>query len=271
MRSTAGANLDRFGVPAIDRQLGVALWWSSLVLAVGVASLLFGRRLAGAFVEPLIGPEMLGAAMAIVFAAVFLQLAQPLGRLVLLIPAVAAALGLAAITLPGTAPWSVALAWFVLVIAEAAVLLHTLKHPRFPARSATPSPAIDLDISEVSGEESISERLIQKLTRERTTAGNEALHALVRATCPPGDRLAVVHLAFCPPLDAPPRLMAHVLDDSGAEAKITLSETYGTRIEVRLPRPAGEAGAAVLLEVVGEADINSGPDQRPASPPHRHP
>ncbi len=255
MRSTAGANLDRFELPAIDRQLGVALWWSSLVLVVAIAGMLVGRRMAGALVEPLVGTAMLGAAVAIVLAAVILQLAQPLGRLGLLIPAVAAALGLAAITVPGTVPWSVALAWFVLAIAEAAVLLQTLKQRRIPARSARPSPGIDLEVSEESGEDSISEHLIQQLTRERTTAGNEALHALVRATCTPGDRLAVVHLAFCPPLDSAPRLTAHVLDDSGAEAKITLAETYGTRIEVRLPRPAGEAGVGVLLEVVGRTDF----------------
>ena len=84
----------------------------------------------------------------------------------------------------------------------------------------------------------------------RTTA--KSLHALVRAACEPGDRVAVVHLAFCPPLAHPPKLTAHVLDDSGAEAGITLAQPYGARIELRLPQPA-TAGQTVLVEVVGTA------------------
>ena len=101
-------------------------------------------------------------------------------------------------------------------------------------------------------EEAISEQLVQQITRERTPDGVESIHALVRATIPPGDRLAAVHLAFCPPLNAAPRLAVHVLDDSGAEAKIMLAESYGSRIEGRLPTVARQ-GQTVLLEVLGES------------------
>ena len=272
MRSTAGGNLDQFELPAVGRQLFVALWCSSLVLAVAIAGVLLGRRMAGALVEPLDGRTMLGAAVVIVLAAVLLQRTQPLGRVGLVVPAIAAALGLAAITLPGAAPWSVALAWFGFVTAEAGVLYGTFKPRRIVHISARISPGIELEGSEEPAEESVSEQLTQQITRERTPSGSETIHALVRVTCPPGDRLAVVHLAFCPPLDAPPRLIAHVLDESGAEAKITSAQTYGTRIEIRLGEPAGNAGSVVLLEVVGEAEVSSpSPDQTPASPLHRRP
>lgn len=271
MRSTVGANLDRPELPEIGRQLGAALWWSSLVLAVAIAGVLLGRRMAGAFVEPLVGPAMLATAVVIVLVAGLLQQTRPQGRMGLVVPAIAAALGLASITLPGAAPWSVALAWFVFVTAQAGVLYGTFQQPRLTQRSTRPSPGIGLASGQEPAEEFVSEHLIQQLTRERTTTGSEAVHALIRATCPPGDRLAVVHLAFCPPLGSTPRLTAHVLDDSGAEAKITLAETYGTRIELRLPK-AAEAGQSILLELVGEAEITPpGPDQTPASPLHRHP
>jgi hypothetical protein len=270
----AGGNLDQLELPRVGRQLLLAVWWSSLVLVVAIAGMLAGRRMAGALTAPLDGRAMLGAAVVIVLGAVLLQRTQQRtqarGSVGLVVPAIAAALGLAAITLPGAAPWSVALAWFGFVTAEASVLYGAFRPRRIAHRSARTSPAIEWEGSEEPADESVSEQLIQQLRRERTPSGGETIHALVRATCPPGDRFAVVHLAFCPPLDCAPRLAAHVLDDSGAEAKITSAQTYGMRIELRLPQIA-RGGQSILLEVVGEADVNSpAPDQTPASTPHRH-
>ena len=93
---------------------------------------------------------------------------------------------------------------------------------------------------------------MQQLTRQQTESGGESIHAVLRAACEPGDSRVVVHLAFCPPLAKAPKLAAYPLDDSEAEAAITLAEAYGARIELRMPRPA-VAGDQVLLEVVGES------------------
>ena len=93
---------------------------------------------------------------------------------------------------------------------------------------------------------------MQQLTRHRTESGGESIHAILRASCEPGDARVVIHLTFCPPLARAPKLAAYPIDDSGAEAAIALAESYGARIELRLPRPAA-AGDQVLLEVVGEA------------------
>jgi len=247
MRSTAGANFRTFELPVIGRQLAVVVCWTAVVLLAATASLFLIRRLSGAFVEPLGGLQLLAATAILILMTALIQFAAPRDRLALIVPAIAAAVGLTSLTLPGTQPWSVWLSWFALVMFQSAVLFVRLKQPWLKRPPAARSPTID-----GPAEESISDQLVQQLTRERTATGGESIHALVRVTCPPGDRLAVVHLAFCPPLEATPRLAAHVLDDSGAEVKITLAQTYGTRIEVRLPRAASN-GSTVLLEVVGEA------------------
>jgi hypothetical protein len=249
MRSTAVANLRNVALPAIGRQLVAAVIGTAAALLLAIAALFLMRRLAGAFVVPLGGFQLLGATAVLILVAALIQFAAPRERLALIVPAMAAAAGLTALTLPGTAPWSVGLAWFALVVAECAILFVCWKRPRIKR----PPAAVPLPLDEPA-EEPISEHLVQQLTRESNANGGESLHALVRVSCTAGDRLAVVHLAFCPPLAATPKLTAHALDDSGAEAKVTLAETYGARIELRLPDPASD-GDSVLLEVVGQSSL----------------
>ena len=116
--------------------------------------------------------------------------------------------------------------------------------PRKPKRKSDPA---------ASGEESeeVSPDLLQQFTRLRTEDGGESIHALVRAHVPAGERLAVVHLALCPPLETTPKLTAHTID-SEAEVKITQAETYGLRLEVRLPDTDTEP-RQIVVEVLGEA------------------
>jgi len=232
----------------IGRQLAAAAIWTAALLLTTIAALFLMRRLTGAFVEPLGVLELLGTTSVLILVAALIQFAAPRERLAQIVPAVAAAAGLAALPLPGSAPWSVGLAWFALVVAECAVLFVCWKRPRIKRPSAAIQPPLDEPT-----EEPISEHLVQQLTRQRNASGGESLHALLRVSCTPGDRLAVVHLAFCPPLEAAPELTAHALDDSGAQAKITLAEIYGARIELRLPSPASD-GDSVLLEVVGQSN-----------------
>jgi hypothetical protein len=59
-----------------------------------------------------------------------------------------------------------------------------------------------------------------------------------------------VHIAFCPPLAARPALTAHAMDEQEAEVKLTKAETFGMRIDVRLPRVKDQA-RCVLVEVIG--------------------
>ena len=73
---------------------------------------------------------------------------------------------------------------------------------------------------------------------------------MLRAEIPAGDRLAILHIAFCPPLDAQPELAAHALDADDAEVRITQAETFGARLEVSVPKPVTE-GRRLVVEVVG--------------------
>ncbi|MCI0357824.1 MAG: hypothetical protein L0211_04970 [Planctomycetaceae bacterium] len=244
MCSTAGANLQSAAAPAISRQLAEAVWWTAAVLAIALSALLLLRRLGGAIINPLSGTEFVAAAAVLTLLVFALQLAAQHQRVAVVVLALAAVVGLAAITIPGTPPWSACLSWFGLVTAQSAVLVTNWRHARVPRHSSIRAAVVE------EYEEAISEQLVQRIARERTPGGGESIHALVRATCPPGDQTAVVHVAFCPPLDAAPRLTAHVLDDSGAETRITLAESYGARIEVRLPHAAPTA-RTVLVEVLG--------------------
>jgi hypothetical protein len=246
MRSTAGANLRTFELPVVGRQLTAAVWWTAVVLLSAVSGLLLVRRLAGAFVEPLGSWQLIGTTAVVVLVTGLIQFRAPGGWVAMVAPSVSAAIGLTALTLPGTAPWSVALSWFGLVIAQAALLIHWSR-PQLRRRPAPRAPAM-----KESETEQVSDSLVQQLTRDRNAGGGESLHALVRVTWPAGDSLTVVHLAFCPPLDRAPRLTAHALDDSGADAKVTLAETYGARIEVRRPHSQSEVTVA-LIEVVGQS------------------
>jgi hypothetical protein len=264
MSSTAGA-FSRLELPPIQRQLTAAAWWTGLSLLVAVALVFAARRLAGGLTEPLGGLVLVAVASVLTIAGALLRRWVPgtkysvLSTAVRFIPGIAAILLLAALTLPGTSPWAAAIAWFVVAAAELLAWTRGTGR-RLPRARPLPRSVARHDASDEATDEAIDEAispaLVQSLTRERTADG-EALHALVRATCEPGDRVAVVHLAFCPPLVAPPELTAHVLDESGAQAQITLAQPFGARIEVRLPRPASP-GQQVLLEVLGSASPPKG-------------
>ncbi|MEX2172708.1 MAG: hypothetical protein WD872_00010 [Pirellulaceae bacterium] len=236
---------------ALGRQSRTVIWWTGLLLLLGMAALFAARRLVGGLTLPLAGGLLVNLAIALGAAAALLRLPGGAQRSLAwqVVPGLAAGIVLAALTLPGTAAPAVALAWFLLVVIEGASWLQLVRL----RRAATP-PNADFtrsaNIEEVDNEEEISARLVQQLSRERTAEGGEALHALVRTLCQPEDQQVVVHLAFCPPLDTAPQLAAHVLEGDAVEARVTLAQTFGARIEVRLARPA-TPGQTVLIEMLG--------------------
>src|SRR5262249_25283923 len=105
--------------------------------------------------------------------------------------------------------------------------------------------------------------LVQQVTRVRD-ANCESIHALVRAEIPAGDRLAVFHLAFCPPLARSPELTAHAMESGdelaaqGVEVRITQAELFGARIEVRVPYSVDQP-QCVLGEVLGSVTVPQSP------------
>jgi hypothetical protein len=265
MSSTAGAA--RQSEVANDRELIVALWLVLLALACVLAVFLTWRRLAGALVQPPSGWVLVTAAFALAsfvalsrwaiarcegtpassqYLAFSTRLAHTLSlppsnnisHCVFAAPGVVAIALLAALTLPGTPALGIAAAWFVLIGQESAGWL--LRRQTF--RRA---------VSQASDELEIPAGLVQQLTRVRE-ADRESIHALVSAEYAPLDSLAIVHIAFCPPLASRPTLTAHAVDADVTDVRITQAETFGVRIEIRRPHVTPQP-QSVVIEVLGWA------------------
>ncbi|MGV3607309.1 MAG: hypothetical protein ACO1RA_12965 [Planctomycetaceae bacterium] len=126
------------------------------------------------------------------------------------------------------------------------------KFPKFPLDFEGEPP------SEEFSEESAS--LYQRWTRQRDEeAQQETLHGILRADFAAGDPLVILHVSFCPVLDSIPELQCEVSGDLSPEApdatiKITLAETFGARIEVRLQQKP-PAPLSLFVELFGTAPL----------------
>lgn len=249
----------------MGRDLGVALWLAVLLLLGSVAVFLTWRRIAGALVQAPSGGALVVAAIGLVTMAVLLRVAaRQRGNLVLSaeyavlahwLPGIGAVLLLAALTLPGTPGWSMALAWLMLIAGETASWRIYLNPSRRIAERATNRTFNDEALA-AADEPEMPAGLVQRLIRIRDE-GREDIYALVQAEIAAGDRLAVVHVAFVPPLAARPALAAHAVDEDDAEVRVTQTETFGARIEVRLSQNALTPRRA-MIEVLGSVTCPPG-------------
>jgi hypothetical protein len=89
----------------------------------------------------------------------------------------------------------------------------------------------------------------QQITRARTPEG-EMITGWVKAEFQPGERTAVLHVAFCPPLAVAPEFEIEQLSGPGARIKAAQVLPQGTRLEIRLNTPATEP-ETLLLAFVG--------------------
>jgi hypothetical protein len=288
MSSTAGAVANppiSRGLVPVERHFLNAAIGTVFTLFVLLSLVLLLRRLSGAFVQPLGSTQLTAAAVALGIVAAGLRWAIAEGGLprslvrsasnealhpvpstqyavlrtpylgltpalvIFAIPGIAGILWLSSLTLPGTPAVGVIAAWFLLIALEAAswLTLYRAGHVVFLHPPPQPSPLVSPEPEET--ETPIQAGLVQQLTRVREE-GRESIHALLRAEIPAGDRLTILHIAFCPPLDAQPELAAHALDTDDAEVRITQAETFGTRLEVSVTRPVTE-GRSIVVEVVG--------------------
>jgi hypothetical protein len=264
MVSTAGAIARRHvrSLAPAPQQLRVVVGLAALGLLVFLAVVFVARRLTGEFSQPIGGFELVVVAALLGGAAIGIALAvrSPLARStkysvlstqysVLGTAAIAAAAVLAALTFPNSPPSAVIIAWFTLAFAAGATWRLAVRRTK-PASRVRPALADEVEFAESA--EVISANITQQLTRVREAGGTESIHALARADVPAGDRLAVVHLALCPPLEGTPELTAHAIDADNVEVRITTAETYGVRLEVRLERTT-PTPRQVLVEVLGRA------------------
>lgn len=289
MRSTAGA-IDRQqragGNRAVQQQLVVASLWMFLVLAIAVAALLVVRRISGVFQLPLGGAAIILLAVVAELAVFSYRLVANRAGLTLvqysalstqnsvvyILPSALVLAALLSLTIPGTPLFGLLLAWMIVLAGETAQLHFYFRPiwdrtlpppPPLAPPILTPPPLPTATVSKITEIEPLeSERdeieadepeipvgLIQQLTRVRE-GDHESIHALVQAKIPANDRQAILHLAFCPPLADKPELTAHALDCDDADVRITQAETFGTRLEVRLPVVSGN-GHNVVVEILG--------------------
>ena len=275
--STAGA-IDRLqetgSALACRRQVAIVLQWMVLGLFIGLAFLVLMRRLGGAFNQPLGGTALVAVALCIAAAVFcFRQLSEvarhdpaednPRGWIFrYLLPTVGAIALLVALSIPGSSILGLLCAWSIVIGADVGQWLDFLgpQLRRDSAASPPRHPAVEplVDSSELEFDEEEPEvpaGLVQQITRV-VEGPSESIHALVRASVAPQDRLAIMHLAFCPPLHARPELTAHALDAADADVKITQAETFGVRLEVRLAATA-ESPRELLVEIIGAAKEQS--------------
>jgi hypothetical protein len=238
----------------VSHQLAATVAQAILALLVGLSLVMLVRRVDGAFVQPLSGVALVTAAaglMAIAGAA-RLIVAGLSNHVLFALPGIAVILSLAAFTLSGTPAVAIVVAWFLVVAGEGVSWLVAYR-PEILQRRTLRSSANRVVTNEPDVEQEIEfpAGLVQQLTRVRE-AGRESVHATLLAEIPVNDRQAALHIAFCPPLDSAPELTAHALNGDDADVRVTQAESFGARIEVRLPATAAEK-RSVLVEVLGAA------------------
>jgi hypothetical protein len=224
-----------------------------LVVGLALAGLLAARRVAGALVRPLDLLELAAAGTVAALwrwgADVWIERSGASRRAKALSAAASTAAVLACLVLwlPGTSWSGVALLFAPLAIVEAVRRFKLLRRAVAgvaPVTSlATTSAPSPLD------EETVAEDVTQQLTRRRDAAGRETIHGLLRASFSKGQRTAVLHVAFCPPLAGDIQCEAESVEGPPAEVIATQQFAHGVRLEVRLEGPADEA-CHVLVELL---------------------
>jgi hypothetical protein len=91
--------------------------------------------------------------------------------------------------------------------------------------------------------------LLQQLHRSRAADGRETILGTIVAEFAPGERMATLHVAFCPPFEILPQVEAEIADGPDASVKVAQVLHNGARLDVRLVQPAIEA-TTVSLEIV---------------------
>jgi len=133
---------------------------------------------------------------------------------------------------------------------------------RIAQLDTSPRPLLDEGLAGEPVEEepeALPEGVVQQLTRSIDENGHDVLYGAMRVRFETGGRAQTVHVAFCPPLQSAPAVMAGVLDGPSATVKTVESQTFGCSLEIRL-----SAKSAGPCEVVFEF-FASAPDAMEAA------
>ena len=77
------------------------------------------------------------------------------------------------------------------------------------------------------------------MQRRLSDDGRETLEGEFTAVFTAGQKQAVVHLAFCPPLHGIPELECEPIDGADVRWKLAVAQPYGARIDVHRGGPLG--------------------------------
>ena len=103
------------------------------------------------------------------------------------------------------------------------------------AADETPDETNEETIDEETGAGDPS--ILQWMTRRQLADGAETVEGSVRIHFAPGERSAVAHVSFVPPLSDQPRAECQVLVDFDGRVRIGVAQAYGLRIEARRSEP----------------------------------
>jgi hypothetical protein len=260
---------------ARSRLVRVALLTSVQVVA-GVALMLLVRRFAGALEKPLSAAGLLlvgGVVSSLAAAArgVWRVAGSQNGRDRLdgwfNVSLTVGVLGLVtALSLPHSPLIPLAVAWTLIVGGEAAAWMLALRGrtARAPENVDSGSvlssePFVTTATVEIRAAESMSEELMepdegdvlppgvsQRITRAKDENDGDVVFGLVRCEFAPGERQQNVHIAFCPPLHRVPHLSTDQVDGPAARIKISLVETFGAGLEVKLVSPSSQPASVQI-------------------------
>lgn len=118
------------------------------------------------------------------------------------------------------------------------------------------SPAADLPSTTTPA--LVDERTVRNrhsIARLQTVDGRDALHGAWSTYLAPGQTTAQIHIAFCPPFAAVPRLEYRQVAGPPARIKIGQALPHGARLEVKLTAADGEE-SRVEINVVATCDTS---------------
>lgn len=250
-----------------ERPAGLLIRWALLgwVGLLGCAAcLLIWRRAAGALSSPLPagGLAIVGLVSALVTAAVRAAwraaLPPKINAIVWGVLTVSLVTAAIAVSVPDSSHWGIALLWAAILAEEGwAWRPGSFRgalggEPRRPAADRSSPPAAIQPASEWAFQDPPQENVTQQLTRIEEPNGTERLQGWLRTAFAAGQRLASVHVAFCPPFSHGPD--AHLKQLAGPEVRIKKVQVFpfGARFDLKLAAPA-ETPLEVLLQLSAEA------------------
>jgi hypothetical protein len=125
----------------------------------------------------------------------------------------------------------------------------TIEIPAPAAADPLPEQNVALPFEDAVDEEFCEEddpTLSQSMARRQPIPGAELVEGTVRIHFRAGERTAVAHVIFVPPLADRPRAECQVLSDFDGRVRIGLSRAYGLRIEARRPESTEAASDVVV-------------------------